>query len=474
MNNMKEIVMCCLDSLTSKGLYLLSMFLTKGLPKAEKTRKKLREEIKKSIPGFLRDQRSNPEKLETLRQLSQLLSDRENIRLDCCTDAFQRQIAAFQMLCRLKDLPTEALFAMRRKLRGIPAELPHLPKRRHGWSRDTLIHKIKKTSRKMLSELGTDWRNGLHEPLAKSLAVAGLSLKLKRCPDYYMTEFANFPQEVEMLQNEIIKAIWLLEAKVTMSELQSLQDLFDPSGTVSKRSLRTFMKKLLAEYLFECDELDSIPQELLKALAIINKSSRVSPDKYSNRIIDEEIECILGVSSGIKQLVWDLTPDHGFDEDFADAYMEEQSDPEDDESDGISLLKPGSPSSRPAPMDSENDGESVAEYTPLECESGITEGCDTPCQTQEAESHPGPDSVLDDQIPRNNLYLEIQEAADEASMVSYNLIGHLLEALARGERLDLDSNHDPEAGAIIVQVVENLLPSFPRSGMAKLKELIGT
>ncbi|CAN1261662.1 hypothetical protein LINPERPRIM_LOCUS10941, partial [Linum perenne] len=414
-NNLREILLSCLDSLTSKGLSRLVMFLTKGLTKSEKTRKKMTKEIKKSIPGFLRDLHSNHEKT-------------------CFTELFQQHAAAIEMLGRLKDLPTEALLAMNRKLRGIPAALPDLQKKKNGRSRDELIYMVRSASQEMLSKLGASGRNNLQEPLAKALAVAGLSLKLEGCHCYFLTEFVKTSPEIELLQNEIIKAIWLLKKKVSVLELEGLQNLLDSSASVSKRSLRTSMKKLFTEYLFECNDLDSIPQNMRTALTIINKRCQLSPDNYSlEHVIDDNIECILRVSSGIKQLVWDSIPNHGFDENFADAYMEEASESEDDDNVDISprqLEIPG-----PSSMYSENDEESVAECMPLECESDMTtnECCSSPFQTQEAGNHTG----LDDHILCKNLYLDIQEASDETSMVACNLIDHLLERMAR---VDLNQN----------------------------------
>ncbi|MDD0298972.1 hypothetical protein PSY73_23760, partial [Shigella flexneri] len=78
-----------------------------------------------------------------------------------------------KILDRLEDLPSETLLAMRRKLRVLPARAPWLQQTRHGLSRATLIDKVRRTCEKMLSELVKG--NELQAPLAKALAVAGLS-----------------------------------------------------------------------------------------------------------------------------------------------------------------------------------------------------------------------------------------------------------------------------------------------------------
>ncbi|CAI0436271.1 unnamed protein product [Linum tenue] len=433
------------------------------------------------------------------------------------------------LLSCLDSLTTKALFAMRRKLRGLPAELPCLQKRRHGWSRDTLICKVKRTIRKMLSELVGSGRHSFQEPLTMALAVAGLSLKLKRCPGSCMTDFIKFSPEIELLQTEIIKAIWLLETKVRMPELQALQHLLDPCANIPARSLRTAMKKLFTEYLFDCNELDFIPKGFLKALNLTNRSSRVSPDGYlMTHVIEEEAESIISVSSDIKQLVWDLIPGYGLAENFGDAYAEEPCGSEDDDCGDVSPKQQefDSPSFRFGSMYSENDEESFAEYTPLDVELDIPnpdqEGqslpsthndckignpslsmvlkveCDMKAESYQSNANSlrnasgfhelnlcsrGEESGPSNQTLCNNLYLDVQEASDETSLVAYNLIGSLLAEFTLEDRLDLDYTdgylrgnysyqRDAEAGktspkeqaadSLVVEVVEELIPSFPR------------
>ncbi|TKY67482.1 hypothetical protein E2542_SST10376 [Spatholobus suberectus] len=93
-----------------------------------------------------------------------------------------------------------------------------------------------------------------------------------------------------------------------------------------------------------------------------------------------------------------------------------------------------------------------------------------------------------------NQYLAIQDACDKTSMLAYNLIGHMLEEFAIIEGLDLNlskslylsgNNHiedveDTEEQSPsgkhardFVQVIEELIPSFPDSSMERLKMLMG-
>ncbi|KAL2328879.1 hypothetical protein Fmac_022306 [Flemingia macrophylla] len=93
-----------------------------------------------------------------------------------------------------------------------------------------------------------------------------------------------------------------------------------------------------------------------------------------------------------------------------------------------------------------------------------------------------------------NQYLVIQNACDKTSMLAYNLIGHMLEEFAINECQDLNlskslylsgHNHIEEVEGTdeksssrkrardFVQVIEELIPSFPDSSMERLKMLMG-
>ncbi len=375
-----RIISSCLDELTTKGLYLLTLILTGGSVKFEKTRWKMKKVIRDHIPIVLRSQNHNHHQMEIYRQLSQLLNDPQNFRNKGMTFLTSRSqfhhAAVTNVLHGLKNLPCESLIAMYRKLKGSQAGNPQLLPRRHGWSRNYLIKQVRKTSEKMLSELGEG--DELQEPLAKAMAIPGLYLKLT--PGFQnssITEFYPVSSEIRTLQNEIAKAIWVLKKKVRFPELKNLQLLLDPSAKVSNRSLRAAMRKMLTEYLFECSDMDNIPKSLREALAVINRNSRSTPlGCFRKEEIEEEVECILSVSAQTKQIVLDLLPDHDFDQDFTDAYMEELEESEDDGSDdddnGWLQEDRRSQNSRSHYMDSENYVESTGESMPFDFKSPIS------------------------------------------------------------------------------------------------------
>lgn len=368
-------VISCLDDLTNKGLYLLATIVAGDSGKFEKTRWKMKRLIKDHLPKVLGSRNPSHFEMDICRQLSKLLNDPQYFREKGGTfwnpRSRSQHAAVTKVLSGLNNLPSEILIAMYRRLKGAQAGLPQLLPRRHGWGRGYLIKQLRKTSEKMLSELGEG--DELQEPLAKAMAVPGLLVKLK--PGSHNssgTEFYPFSSEIKSLQDEIAKAIWLLKTKVRLPELKNLQLLLDPNAKVSNRSLRAAIRRMLTKYLYECSEMDAIPKSLLETLSIINNNSRSTPlGCFSKDEVEKEIESILSVSAQTKQIVLDLLPGHDFDQDFADAYMEvlEESDDGGDEGDNNEnswhVEESSSQASRFHFIDSNYEGESTGESIPF-------------------------------------------------------------------------------------------------------------
>ncbi|XP_057958017.1 uncharacterized protein LOC131150947 isoform X2 [Malania oleifera] len=325
--HIKKFLFSHLDDLTNKGLYFFAKMLTGETVKFEKTHRKMKKLIRESLSKILNNRGQNHHQADLSTLLSKLLEDRDNFRknyITLWTAATQcHHDAVMKVLDGLEDMPFQTLNAMHRKLKGVKGGVPQLHHSKSGWSRDRLVCQVRSTSLEMLSELGEG--DVLQEPLAKAMAVANLSLKITPGnPNSLVTEFQQFPPEIESLQNNIIKAIWLLKYKVRPAELKNLQLVLDPKAELSKRSLKTAIGKLLTEYLFECGDLDTIPKFLLETLDIINRRSQSSRHSYfSNKEIEEEVEHVLSVSAQMKQILWDLLPDRGLDQDFTDAYVED-------------------------------------------------------------------------------------------------------------------------------------------------------
>ncbi|KAF7841292.1 uncharacterized protein G2W53_003590 [Senna tora] len=518
--NFKRLIFSCLDNMTTKGLYLLAVIITGGSVKFEKTRCKLRKIIKCSLSCVLSSKNQNHHQLEIFRQISGLLTNPQYFRDTCVPLSASRsqsnQAAIVNFLKDLNDFPVHTLVAMRRKLKGEEVAIPQLLPCRQGWARDHLIKLVKKISRKMLSQLGGG--EELLVPLAKAMAVADLSQKVENgCHNIISNEFYQFSPEVKSLQNEIINAIWLVKNVVGIKVLRNLALFLEPKAEPKKFLRRTFVR-LLTEFLFECSDMDSIPKSLLEVVDIINRSSSNTPRGLLQGNIEEEVNCILNVSAETKQIVLDLLPDHGFDEDFIDAYVDQLEESDDDDCDDCQLKEDrhvihGKNDS----MDSNYETESIGQFIPFDFHSSISMGDGENYNSSAVSPVSGSDEVFvkrndfyacnTGMDPRNvvanlscdeaeseprkqkigkNQYLAIQDVCDETSMLSYNLIGHMLREFANFEGLDLNrsqslylrvniASHFPFHTAAeehsssrkdarnidIVRVVEELIPSFP-------------
>uniref|UniRef100_A0A2P2IKJ5 Uncharacterized protein LOC8263159 n=1 Tax=Rhizophora mucronata TaxID=61149 RepID=A0A2P2IKJ5_RHIMU len=552
-SNIRRILLSSMDALTNKGLYLVAKLLTRGSINFAKTRTKMKKIIKECIAKCLGVQSHDPAQIKIFAELSRLLNNPANIIENRISTFQSHQAAAVKILDGLESLPTETLLAMRRRLRGIPARIPHLRWQRCGLTREKLINKVRRASQKMLSELGKG--DKLQTPLAKALALVGLSLKLTPgCSNSSVLDFDQFSPKIKPLQDEIAKALWFLTTRVRLSELKTLQLLLEPDANIPNKRLRTAMKKMLREYLFECNDLDVIPKCLSEVLAIINQSSQSTPSGcFPRENIQAEVECILSVSAQTKQIVWDWIPDYEIDEDFADAYMEKSEEcVDDDDLDcdiedvvitsayGLKLDQSNFQGTASCSIDGDCLKEGIGEYVPANPASPTSmaeKRCSSPLQETSLNCMHGDDvdhsevesigkcgasaikencvcifpengRLNGNSIRRNepecgdesnsestcnNLYLAIQEICDETSVVVYNIIGWIMEGLAREEgvnidqrdrsylRVDYTSQEDQEEnqtyeGSLaspVVHIVEKLVPSISKSGMEKLTKLMG-
>lgn len=500
MLNITRLLISHLDDFTNKGLYLLAKIFTGGSAKFEKTRKKMKKVVRESLPRIPKNKNHNHYQIEFLTKLSQVLNNPHNFRENCVTSLAPADVV--KVLNKLQDFKFQTLVAMDRKLQGGLAGILQLLRKRSDRNCKRMIKKVSKSCQKMLSELGN--RDQLQEPLVKAMEVAGLSLNLP-------TGFQN--QDVTELQYEIAKAIWLTREKAKIHELRNLQHLLDPKADISNNGLRPAIERMLFEFLFECSDMDTIPKSLRDAVETINKDSQSIPHEcFPKEKIEEEVECILTVSAQTKQLVFDLIPDYDFEQDFTDAYMEDLAESDDDELCQLELNNSQGSSLHSSDLDDLVEG--FGESKPIDSLSptSTTKGNDsspilTPNKGQEFEYDTGADSSdLTDifssvfsckQGTSRNQYLAIQEVCDETSMVAYNLIGHIMEGFSQREGLGLDHElylrggksipedsqglkekqtsleaEVDEDGLIIIRAVEELVPSFSKSGIERVKKLL--
>ncbi|XP_075497176.1 uncharacterized protein LOC142534122 isoform X2 [Primulina tabacum] len=324
-----------LDDMTNKGLYSFVEILTGGLVKYEKTNWCMKKIIREFLPEVLAD-KSDISKTR-LKHIFQLLKDVTIFRgyqAVCPTPSEAYCAAGIKILDGLEDFPFRALSAMHRKVRGVRGYIPTLQSPKSGWSRDGLINVIRKKCMEMLLDLSNG--NEPAESLAGALGVAGLTLKLILNQPAAI-EFRKFSPEIEALQNDIARAIFFINdpKRVSLIEVRRVNVLLSPNVEMSIRSLRRAVRNLLTEYLFECSDMDKVPNCLLETLDIIinNRSRRPrlrrSPSSgiHTKELVEEEIqkevEYVLIVSAQAKEVVWNILPEYAFDRDFSNAYMED-------------------------------------------------------------------------------------------------------------------------------------------------------
>lgn len=569
-------VISVLDKMSNNGLLLVAKLLTGGSLKFGKTRWKMKKIIKEHIPEVLKNLEDGNDKMK-VEKLYKILINPQNFNVDISKFSSRAPqtlyASALKILDGLEDMDSLTLSAMHRKLRGIRDYIPQLQPKKSGWTRSALIAKVRTMCMQMLSELGEN--NELQEPLVNAMAVATLSSNLiQGSPS--PVDFKRFSSEIMALQNEIAKAIRLLDGNaVRFRELNNVQMFVDKNSELSSRSLRTAVKNLLVEFLFECSDLDTIPLFLFEILSIVNRTSRSAPYRFfSEEEIEEEVENVLCMSAQMKQILWDLLPEFEYDHDFADAYMEDLEDSDDGDHSDDSIDDAQGTVSEKGYTSGSNKGydqiEATGETSPMylddfsfKVEPHITESNlmdSSPFSTPFCFQIDSFDNMEEDELNKGNLmesessepqmrtngstssshlqlaerskrnhderqeyilnpekptdlfsssfkdrfctnrnhYLDVQEACDRTSLVAYQLIGCLLQGFAEIESLDFDCAdasylrgessscnfaraakeenipyEEGSHGSVIVQVLEELLPSFPESGKDKVKELMG-
>ncbi|KAF6176786.1 hypothetical protein GIB67_020508 [Kingdonia uniflora] len=478
-----------LEDMNNIGLCNLATIITGSSLKFEKTRSRMSYLIEEHLPKILVNPYHKYHK-GLLAQLPQILKDPHNFRENRVklmnSTAMSHFCAATKLLEELDELPSEALGAMHRKLRGIQSDA--LKPKKSAWSRSRLIENVRNICKNMLSKV--DEGDELQKPLAKAMAVVALSLRLKQGnSNLLFPKFCDFFTETEALQNDILKAIWSLD-EMNIRNLKELQHLIDPDAKIRNSHFRSTIRRILTEYLFECSEMDVILKPLLEITAIINKRSR-SPSSptfsFSKEDVEEEVENVLNVSSQIRQISWDLLGDHKFDEQFADVYLENSDNNDHILDNNDSQIRTSCSSSELEGTDESGPGDEVG------AKSQPDHICD-PCQRDQHEfdssfslSFHESDITGELQNTNRNQYLAIQELCDETSLVAHQLIGSLLEAFLQIEDISIErsersylrggastseasqvseelqtSSGEVADGSVLVKVVEELLPSFQK------------
>ncbi|KAL8144215.1 hypothetical protein V2J09_017247 [Rumex salicifolius] len=368
-------VLDLLNDFTNNGLYMLAKVIGGSSIAFEQTRWKMKKFITENMPKVLGKECSSGDEVEVYNKLCQILKDPHNFQKNHVPRSsltanttirptkHSHHDAIETVLLQLKTMSLQTLCAMHRRLKGIKGSLPIIKRIKSSWNRPRLAERVKSLSLKKLSRI--DKWDELPVPVMKAMDVACLSLKLSN-QNPSISRFCDYSPEIEILQNEIVKAIRLLSCKVGVSELKILKELLAPGFEYQVRNggLRLAIKKMLTEFLFECSDMDKFPTALLDTLAVINRCALRQEE------VTEEVESILNVSAQVKQILWDSLPDYELDLEFSDAYMEplEESDVGelfDDEEEELSSNSLDGISEVGSTADSHCVDSSVAYYTPI-------------------------------------------------------------------------------------------------------------
>ncbi|GAB2217917.1 hypothetical protein Droror1_Dr00001131 [Drosera rotundifolia] len=459
--NLRRTVLAYLDNLTNNGLYLLAKFIKGNVVSFETTR----VEMKRVIKNYLSKTHKNDgngaciSDVQVLHRFCRLMKDPQNVRqsltkfVNPTWESHRDSIV--RILDGLKDMPSNTISAMHRKLTGISKYVPRFENSRKRKKEPTMI--VKKKCLKMLSELGDS--DVLQKPLAKAMAIAELSLRLRTgCVGSSVTRFHDFPPEIDALHNEILKAIWMLK-NLKKPELQRLKSVLDPEVELPDKGLKAAIRNLLVEYLFECSDMDTIPDSLFDALALISKSKwGMARKSFSSDVVEGDVESMHCLSADMKQILWDCMPDCEFDQEFADAYMEDLEDSDDgDLFDDIDAR-----GTRGHEMDSDCVMENVSSNrfphsgsfssSAATSRDTVSHSYSTPTNSSKARGVklepedtsstelqnyssssivPSRAEVMPSkQTARRNNYLAIQKVCDDASLIAYDAIGRVLKGFA--------------------------------------------
>ncbi|KAH6812559.1 hypothetical protein C2S51_026321 [Perilla frutescens var. frutescens] len=415
-----------LDAMSNKGLYSLVRILTGGLNKFDKTNWRMKRLVKELLPKVIADK--NDISKTKLKRCSLLLKEPSNFcgnDMAHFTASESYRAAALTVLDEIKSFHSITLRAMCRKLKGDRGYIPTLRTPEPSRSRKKLVNEVRNKCMKMLADI------------------------------------------------DLKEVLLLLDPEVKLSVKGSLP-------LVSVRNL-------LIEYLYECSEMDTVPGVLIEILGIINgraqrrsrkKSSTSNVFSSSNESVKEEIEKeiehVVNISAHAKEVVANLLPEHEFDEEFADAYMEDL-----EESDTLCVFDDDQRFAFRS-CSSHDQTESTGEIDPVKFNSSVSaskrDGCSplspkgrsnlhlnklsmsrvsrsparksshTDVKSEETTScspSTTKNGVSDFQVEEMDIvhqhsrsaneYLDLQEACDNTSMVAYRFVGYMLDTLAMTE-----------------------------------------
>ncbi|XP_020571625.1 uncharacterized protein LOC110018605 isoform X1 [Phalaenopsis equestris] len=512
-----------LDLLSYNALGLLAKLITEDAKNFEGTCPGNFEGTCPGIKIFIKNHFSNDFSaakgalVATLEQLYEMLKSPENYnekQPNVMTPASSALPSIHKGLELLHSMPLFALIALNRKLKS-KKTIFTFPPSKIGYNKNKLVNSIQRRCQKLILTLNNE--NSMPKELAKVISTIHLYFKYKtKCSYTFTTNFFSFSIETVTLQNDILKALWSIP-KITSDQMKALQAILGVKLEDDSSSFLNDLKQYLMQYLLECDEI-KIPSAVSDVLAVLNQSPSNHPQTCSKEMIEVEMEAVLNVSVGLYQIVSHFVSCMSTDE-KAEVGLESYDDTMSNDFELIenaccsSIVKYGWQRKNDLSMHGELD--STGDSMPQTCRiSANSDSCSKNIKHDFVKKvKKEQDDDIDDQIPHYKKSMEaslrstqapkdcrdisIKELCDETSLVSYRLIGHMLNSflLVKGEDVGVTTRYHLTGEVLhstifedkkdvlglsgenvgikaLMHSVKDLLPSMPERCMQRVEKLM--
>ncbi|KAJ3675385.1 hypothetical protein LUZ60_004427 [Juncus effusus] len=498
------------NNLTNNALYKIAQVVSSNNSlKFEKTRSDSIEIIKSHFVSFLSDPYRNS---QHFNKISKIFKDPINYLQNSpklvTPLTKELQISIEKTLEGLDEMKFQELVTIHRKLRGIDVKKqPEFPPVIRAYcNMETLLERVKERCNKFLIDL--EIGEELPIEFAKGLTIIILSnnyrLDRTNIPIY---EFFPFSEEILRTQNEILKALKLVD-KVKPDKLKPLRPILDPNDKIPRTSLRIALRKYLIEWLFLCDEMN-LPNEAIQAINLINGGSKKQLDLFKKEAREKEGEEVLNVSCFLKSVVLNVINEKKEGENLKNYESDSNDNFENLENDDLdsndNFENSGFEVCDNYFFNSDKQGleqayGSVSNYASNSCNYTNNNNNNNNLMGGSIEKKRDQIGGIESLIGKEKNWSEIElnEICDETALVAHKLIGNLIDGFFQFEKINVDEStraylldgsqsHDNFKGGkgkskiseeemkanIMVKSVENVLPTLPKSKLDKIRRLMG-
>ncbi|KAG2659636.1 hypothetical protein PVAP13_1KG373600 [Panicum virgatum] len=513
------IMQCIISKLTYETLQTVASIVSHNEVNFDKSRLAMEKIVKLHLPSYL----ENLDKKDIICQLFNIFRNPCSYRsgsVRLVTPVSPQLLSAIHhALAGLDEMPMQPLVAMNMKIREKSCT-PKFGLVARSSKRGHIIQVVRKRCNKILADL--EEGNYLPKNLAKAMSVVNLYQKQKlRSVDISLSEFFPFTKETISLQKDILNALWSLP-QLKHDKLKLLHPMLDQDSKAERKHLETALRNYLTECLFQCDE-GSLPDEALRAIAFMRNISGRQQFVSTEEKEEVEVDSVLNLSSHLQALAHCCVEECSCGEDLINLGNDNCNEDSDFILSGTSYFNLSSEQQQmQEPCCSSNDTDvmreccwsetvgdtynvSGAEYSGSKSEEILRNSC---LRTEDSggighySSNEAVDSVMEpyadlsiDVNPlKKSRCSEIIGICDEASIVTHNLIGQILDKwllvennevdeptrlhLGDGSQKPQDDDNGPAnsaenlEGDIFVHAVERLLPNLPKSCIDEVKRLM--